>query len=143
MVAKLYFGGKSFDMAKVTGLGGVFLKCNDPQALAEWYQRHLGINFNGNIYTNFSFIDTDGKLVPGYNVFSFFKKQTSYFDPSNKPFMINFRVEGLYDLLEKLKSEGVEIVGDPVEEDYGKFGWILDLDGNKVELWEPADGSNI
>ena len=124
-------------MGKITGLGGVFIKANDPKALAEWYQQHLGINFNGNVYTDFPLTDEQGKVLPGSNVLSFFKVDTDYFDPSKKQTMINLRVEGLFELLDKLKAEGVTIVGDPMDEDYGKFGWILDLEGNKIELWEP------
>jgi D-3-phosphoglycerate dehydrogenase len=124
-------------MGKVTGLGGVFIKANDPKALAEWYQQHLGINFNGTSYTDFPLTDEQGTVFPGSNVLSFFKVDTDYFDPSKKQAMLNLRVEGLFELLDKLKAEGVTIVGDPMNEDYGKFGWILDLEGNKIELWEP------
>jgi predicted enzyme related to lactoylglutathione lyase len=128
---------KSIFMARITGLGGVFIKANDPNALADWYQRHLGIDFNGSVYTAFPFTDQDGKLIPGYNVLSFFKADSSYFAPSEKPAMLNLRVDSLLELLEKLKAEGVTIVGDPLDEEYGKFGWILDPEGNKIELWEP------
>ena len=124
-------------MGKITGLGGVFIKANDPKVLAEWYQQHLGINFNGNVYTDFPLTDEQGKVLPGSNVLSFFKVDTDYFDPSKKQTMLNLRVEGLFELLDKLKAEGVEIVGEPMDEDYGKFGWILDPEGNKIELWEP------
>ncbi len=124
-------------MGKITGFGGVFIKAADPQALAEWYEQHLGINFNGNVYTGFSFTDEEGKLIPGYNVLSFFKTDTDYFEPSEKQAMLNLRVSDLPALLEKLKGEGVTVVGDMMDEEYGKFGWILDPEGNKVELWEP------
>jgi predicted enzyme related to lactoylglutathione lyase len=125
-------------MAGITGLGGVFIKANDPKALADWYQQHLGINFNGNVYTDFGFLGADGKPTPGYNVLSFFKSDSPYFSPSDKGAMLNLRVEGLMELLQKLKAEGVTIVGDPLDEEYGKFGWILDPEGNKIELWEPG-----
>lgn len=124
-------------MGMITGLGGVFIKANDPQSLAAWYQQHLHINFNGNVYTDFPFTDAAGKVFPGYNVLSFFKSDADYFDPSNKQAMVNLRVSGLKELLDKLKSEGVTIVGDMMDEEYGKFGWILDPEGNKIELWEP------
>ena len=124
-------------MGKITGLGGVFIKAMDPQALATWYQQHLGIDFNGNIYVDFPFTDIEGNLTPGNNVLSFFKEDSPYFLPSTKKVMINLRVSELFVLLEQLKSEGVEIVGEPVDEEYGKFGWILDIEGNKIELWEP------
>ena len=124
-------------MGKITGLGGVFIKAIDPQVLADWYQEHLGIDFNGNTYVDFPFTDKDGKMAAGSNVLSFFKEDNAYFLPSKKPAMLNLRVEGLMSLLERLKISGVEIVGDPIDEEYGKFGWIMDPEGNKIELWEP------
>lgn len=127
-------------MGKVTGLGGVFIKANEPQALAAWYQQHLGIDFNGNIYVDFPFAGKENKLTAGYNVLSFFKEDSPYFHPSEKKAMINLRVSDLFGLLDQLKKEGVEIVGEPVDEQYGKFGWILDIEGNKIELWEPPAG---
>jgi predicted enzyme related to lactoylglutathione lyase len=125
-------------MAGITGLGGVFIKANDPKALADWYQQYLGINFNGNVYTDFSFTGPDGKVTPGSNVLSFFKADSPYFAPSEKPAMLNLRVNDLMEFLKQLKSKGVTVVGDPLDEEYGKFGWILDLEGNKIELWEPV-----
>jgi predicted enzyme related to lactoylglutathione lyase len=119
-------------MKRVIGLGGPFIKAKDPKALAAWYEKHLGLNFGGNVYTDFH--DTN---IPGYNVFSFFKEESSYFEPSTKEVMVNFRVHDLFALLEVLKAEGVTIVGEPMDEVYGKFGWILDPEGNKIELWEP------
>jgi predicted enzyme related to lactoylglutathione lyase len=136
MVAKLYLRTKNF-MGKITGLGGPFIKAKDPKALAAWYQEKLGINFNGQVYAELPFTDTDGKITAGNNLLSFFKSDSNYFAPSTSPIMINLRVEGLFDFLEELKSKGVESVGDPMDEEYGKFGWILDLEGNKIELWEP------
>ena len=121
-----------FFMQRVTGLGGPFIKANDPKMLAAWYEKHLGLNFNGTVYTDFQ--DT---TVPGYNVFSFFKKESDYVEPSTKEVMVNFRVHDLFALLEVLKSEGVTLVGGPMDEEYGKFGWILDPEGNKIELWQP------
>jgi predicted enzyme related to lactoylglutathione lyase len=125
------------DMNKVTGLGGVFLKVENPEKLAAWYEKHLGIYFQGKTYTSWPRSPKNGESMPGYNVFSFLKKDSDYFNPSNQGVMINLVVEDLFPLLEKLKEEGVEIIGDPVDEEYGKFGWILDPEGNKIELWEP------
>lgn len=119
-------------MQRVTGLGGPFMKARDPQALAAWYEKHLGIPFKGNVYADFH--DT---TIPGYNVFSFFKADGNYFEPSTKDVMVNFRVADLFALLEALKNEGVTIVGEPMDEAYGKFGWIMDPEGNKIELWQP------
>jgi len=124
-------------MQKVIGLGGPFIKANDPKALAAWYEKHLGIDFKGNTYTDWQFTDNEGKNLPGYNVFSFFKKDSGYFSPSSKEVMINFIVSDLFALLEDLKKEGVTITGKPMDEEYGKFGWIIDPEGNKIELWEP------
>ncbi len=120
-------------MERVIGLGGVFVKAKDPKLLAAWYEKHLGINFNGGVYTVFPL---EGK---GYNVLSFFGEDSKYLEPSNSPFMFNFRVADLFALLEVLKSEGVESVGEPLDEEYGKFAWILDIEGNKIELWQPPE----
>ncbi|MEI9911435.1 MAG: VOC family protein [Bacteroidota bacterium] len=124
-------------MKRITGLGGVFIKAKDPKGLAEWYQQHLGIGFNGNSYIDLPFSDETGKPSPGYNVLSFFKSDSAYFDPSEKQVMINLRVHDLFALLDQLKAEGIAILGDPVDEEYGKFGWIMDPEGNKIELWQP------
>lgn len=124
-------------MERVTGLGGPFIKANDPKLLAEWYEKHLGISFKGATYTDWQFTNADGSKKAGCNVFSFFKKDSNYFAPSEKQTMINFIVKDLFALLAILKDEGVTIVGDPMDEEYGKFGWILDPEGNKIELWEP------
>ena len=124
-------------MGKITGLGGVFIKAKDPKALADWYDQNLGIGFKGNSYIDMPFIDDAGNPSAGSNVFSIFPWDTSYFEPSVKHVMINLRVEDLEGLLEDLKKKGVEMAGDPLNEDYGKFAWIMDPEGNKIELWEP------
>jgi predicted enzyme related to lactoylglutathione lyase len=125
-------------MEKVTGIGGVFIKAKDVTFLAAWYQKHLGIEFGDNSYVDFKWLNKDLN-TPGHTVFSFFKEDTSYFSPSEKPFMINFRVKDLDVLLAELKKEGVEIVGEKEEYEYGNFGWIMDPEGNKIELWQPID----
>jgi len=135
-------------MQRATGIGGVFLKAKDPQALAAWYDKHLGLSFGENTYLSFECppeqeragVNENNPAVPGSTVFSFFRKDSNYFDPSSSPFMINFRVKDLLSLIEKLKEEGVEIIGEIQEEIYGKFGWIMDPEGNKIELWEPGEG---
>jgi predicted enzyme related to lactoylglutathione lyase len=132
---------KRMTMKKVTGLGGVFIKAMDPKGLAAWYQRHLGIGFNGNSYVDLPFTDEKGMVSPGYNVISFFSADNNYFNPSQKQAMINLRVSDLFSLLDQLRDEGVTIVGDPLDEEYGKFGWIIDPEGNKIELWEPPAGT--
>lgn len=124
-------------MERVIGLGGLFLKAKDPKTLIAWYEKHLGITFNGTTYTDWKFENADGSKRAGFNVFSVFKKDSGYFDPSEKDVMINFIVKDLFGLIEILKEEGVTIAGEPINEEYGKFGWVLDPEGNKIELWEP------
>ena len=124
-------------MERVIGLGGPFIKVNDPKALAAWYEKHLGISFNGSVYAVLPFVNEDGSKMTGYNLLSFFKTDSDYFAPSDKQVMVNFIVKDLFALLDVLKEEGITIVGEPMDEEYGKFGWILDPEGNKIELWEP------
>jgi predicted enzyme related to lactoylglutathione lyase len=126
-------------MERVTGIGGVFIKAQDPMKLATWYEKHLGIGFDGNTYFTFKWTDQNHHPEPGYTVFSFFKRDSKYFDPSGSTFMINFRVKGLVDLLNSLKEEGVTIIGEMSDTEYGKFAWIMDPEGNKIELFEPGD----
>jgi predicted enzyme related to lactoylglutathione lyase len=121
-------------MQKVTGIGGVFIKAKDPKALAAWYQQHLGIGFGNNSHVVFNWKDDSDS---GMTVFSFFKEENAYFDPSEKSYMINFRVKDLSALLEELKKENVWMEEKTQEYDYGKFAWIMDPEGNKIELWEP------
>lgn len=125
-------------MKRVTGIGGVFFKSDDPKKTYEWYGKHLGINCN-EYGTVFEWRDKEDKENIGSTSWSVFKKDSTYFDPSEKPFMFNYRVENLVDLLKILQEEGVTIVGEMQEFSYGKFGWILDPEGNKIELWEPID----
>ena len=121
---------------RVTGIGGVFFKSDDPTAFKEWYKKHLGFNID-NWGCTFWWKDKDGKDAS--TQWSSFTSKTDYFQPSKKDFMINYRVENLVELLSELRKEGVTIVGDIQEFEYGKFGWILNNDGNKIELWEPKD----
>lgn len=124
-------------MQRVIGLGGPFLQSRDPQALADWYEKHLGIPFKGKTYADWPFADGEGKPRAGFNLLSFFKTDSAYFHPSEKTCMLNLIVHDLYALLAVLAQEGVTIIDKPLEEDYGKFAWILDPEGNKIELWEP------
>lgn len=125
-------------MQKVTGVGGVFIKAKDPKKLTAWYQKHLGINFGNELYVDFKWDNKDAS-APGHTAFSFFKTDSTYFDPSISGFMINFRVDNLIELIALLKEEGIESVGEITEEDYGQFAWIMDPEGNKIELWQPVD----
>lgn len=120
-------------MKRVIGIGGIFFKAKDPKALAEWYEKHLGIDFGGKVYADFQFQEKE----KGWTAFSFFDENTNYFTPSEKEFMINLRVENLDELLKILRDEGVQVFDEREDGDYGKFGWILDPEGNKIELWEP------
>ncbi|WP_333599141.1 VOC family protein [Flavobacterium sp.] len=124
------------DLKRVTGLGGFFFKSEDPKAIRDWYATHLGIPVNDYGWT-FRWKDQDGNDAA--TQWSPFEANTKYFAPSEKPFMINYRVHDLEALLAALKEEGVTIVGEMESHSYGKFGWILDPEGNKIELWEPTD----
>ena len=125
-------------MKRVTGIGGVFITAKDPKALQSWYQRHLGINA-GPYGTSFRWRHYDAPDQEGATAWSVFDKKTTYLEPSMRDHMVNYRVADLPALLKVLAEEGVEQIGDMVEEDYGRFAWILDGEGNKVELWEPVD----
>ena len=123
---------------RVTGLGGFFFKTQDPDGIKDWYKTHLGIPTDQYGWT-FWWKDEQGNKCS--TQWSPFQENTQYFAPSEKQFMMNFRVENLVELLKVLKEEGVTIVGEMEEYDYGKFGWILDPEGNKIELWEPVDSA--
>lgn len=125
-------------MKRVTGIGGIFFKCENPELIKNWYAKHLGFN-NDNYGTSFEWVKNDDTGSKGYTVWSPFKNDTKYFDPSKKDFMINYRVENLNELVKTLKLENVTIVDEIEESEYGKFVHILDLEGNKIELWEAND----
>lgn len=122
-------------MKRVTGLGGVFFKSDDTTALREWYKRHLDIDENC-----FQWGPATAAAPDGMTVWSPFKADTTYFAPSPHPYMFNYRVADLVALIAVLREEGVTVVGEIQEFEYGKFGWILDPEGRKIELWEPVDG---
>lgn len=123
---------------RVTALGGIFVKCDNPEATRAWYNRHLG--FNTDDYgTSFEWRHADEPEKKGYSVWSTFSKDNKYFEPSVKEFMINLRVENLVWLLGELKNEGIVQIGEMQEYEYGKFAHIMDPDGNKIELWEAID----
>jgi catechol 2,3-dioxygenase-like lactoylglutathione lyase family enzyme len=121
---------------RVTGLGGVFFKADDPQKLYQWYEEHLGIK-GGDQGAMFQWRDKEDPNREGMTIWAIFPRKTSYFQPSDAPFMLNYRVDDLDAVLDALRSEGVTI--DPKREDheYGRFAWIMDPEGNRVELWEP------
>jgi len=125
-------------MKRVTGIGGVFFKCKDPNAVREWYKTHLGLDTN-EYGATFEWREENAPNKKGATQWSPFEETTPYFEPSKKEFMINYRVENLEELVAQLKKEGVTIVDEIETYDYGKFVHIVDLEGNKIELWEPSD----
>ncbi|HEY8918315.1 MAG TPA: VOC family protein [Chitinophaga sp.] len=128
-------------MKKVTGLGGVFFKCDDPKAMNEWYAKNLGLA-TSEYGTTFEWREADDPSKKGSTTWSAFPRDTRYFDPSAKPFMINYRVADLVALVAELKKENVTIVDEIVEYEYGKFVHVLDPEGNIIELWEPKDDTD-
>ena len=127
-----------FNMKKVTGLGGIFFKCENPKGMNEWYAKNLGMT-TSDFGTAFEWRHEDDPSKKGSTVWSTFPQDTKYFNPSDKPFMINYRVENLSALVEELKKEKVTIIDEIKVYDYGKFVHILDPEGNAIELWEPID----
>lgn len=125
-------------MKRVTGFGGVFFKCKDPEALKTWYKEHLGLE-TGPYGVSFEWRESADPNVKGTTQWSPFSEKTKYFEPSEKDFMMNYRVENLEALYEQLKAEGVHILDEIETFDYGKFLHIMDNEGNKIELWEPID----
>ncbi|MEX0323061.1 MAG: VOC family protein [Puniceicoccaceae bacterium] len=125
-------------MKKVTGIGGVFFKCKDPQAINQWYRKHLGFKVNeyGSLFQGREFDNPEKRTLLQWSPFD---GDTDYFGPTEKDFMFNYRVENLEWLIGELKKEGIEIVDKVHEFPYGKFAHIMDPEGNKIELWEPID----
>lgn len=121
---------------KVTGIGGIFFKCKDPNKMKEWYSKNLGLKTDeyGAMFLSRNIDEPDKKE---YLQWSAFSETTNYFEPSQKQFMINYRVENLELLVEELKKDGVQVVDTIETYDYGKFIHIMDPEGNKIELWEP------
>lgn len=125
-------------MKKVTGIGGIFFKCKDPSKMNDWYKNHLGLDTTEH-GASFEWYQDEENTKKGSTQWGPFSEKTEYFAPSSKDFMINYRVENLEALLEELKKEGVTVVDEIETYDYGKFVHILDIEGNKIELWEPKD----
>jgi len=122
-------------MKRVTGIGGIFFKSKSPEQLRDWYRKHLGIeseSWGASLYWR-----DDPRHSAAYTAWSPFAHDTKYFEPSHAPFMINYRVEDLDWLLTQLRAEGVDVDPRMEESEFGKFGWIMDPEGNRVELWEP------
>lgn len=124
-------------MERVTGIGGIFFKSSDPKALAAWYEKHLGVPVESWGGASFKFKDMEEPDRESYLVWTPFKNDTKYFEPSTAPFMINFRVRNLEAMLAQLREAGVTVDTRVEESEFGRFGWCLDPDGNRLELWEP------
>ena len=127
-------------MKRVTGIGGIFFNSPDPVSLRAWYKDHLGIDVQEWGGTAFQWVDAAGKPTAGTTVWSVGDATSSDFTPSTAPFMINYRVADLHALVKALRDEGCTVLDKIYESDYGKFAWVIDPDGNKVELWEPPAG---
>ena len=128
-------------MKKVTGIGGVFFKCNDPQGMNDWYAKNLGLP-TSEYGTTFEWRQADDPSKKGATAWCAFPNDTTSFDPSTKPFMINYRVENIVALVDELKSNNVTVVDEIAAYEYGKFVHVLDPEGNIIELWEPNDESS-
>lgn len=127
-------------MRRVTGIGGIFFNAKDPIALRAWYQRHLGIDVQAWGGTAFTWTDAAGNATKGTTVWSIGAADGAYFAPSQSTFMVNYRVEDLTALLQLLRAEGCAVLEKTDDSEYGKFGWVIDPEGNKVELWQPREG---
>jgi predicted enzyme related to lactoylglutathione lyase len=127
-------------MKRVTGIGGIFFTAKDPASLQAWYKTHLGIDVQDWGGTVFAWTDADGRPVAGTTVWSISRQKGDQFAPSSAPFMVNYRVEDLHALINVLKEEGCNVLEKVDESEYGKFAWVMDPEGNKVELWEPPPG---
>ena len=125
-------------MKRVTGIGGIFFKAKDPAALRTWYQKHLGIDVQDWGGTAFVWADAAGNATKGTTVWSIGDGEN--FAPSKAPFMVNYRVDDLTALLKALRDEGCNVLEKIDDSEYGKFGWVIDPEGNKVELWQPPAG---
>jgi predicted enzyme related to lactoylglutathione lyase len=127
-------------MKRVTGIGGVFFKSRDPKALGDWYRQHLGLNIEEWGGVAFRWTTPENPTGIGTTMWSPFKNDTAYFAPSTASFMINFRVDDLDALLSALRAEGCDVDVKVEVSEYGKFGWVMDPEGNRVELWQPPEG---
>jgi predicted enzyme related to lactoylglutathione lyase len=124
-------------MKRVTGVGGIFFYAKDPAALREWYRRHLGIDVQPWGGAAFDWADDEGKPVGGTTAWCISAADSGHFAPGSASFMVNYRVADLAALLQALRDEGCNVLDKTDDSEYGKFGWVIDPEGNKVELWEP------
>ena len=127
-------------MKRVTGIGGIFFNARDPVTLRAWYKAHLGIDVQAWGGAAFDWTDAEGKPTAGTTAWTINAASSNAFAPSTAPFMVNYRVADLLALVAALKNEGCNVLEKVDESEYGKFGWVIDPEGNKVELWEPPAG---
>jgi predicted enzyme related to lactoylglutathione lyase len=125
---------------RVTGIGGIFFKAKDARALQAWYKRHLGIDVQAWGGAAFDWVDSDGKPTGGTTAWLVCPEESDQFAPSEAAFMVNYRVEDVRALVAALKTEGCHVLDRIDESEYGKFAWVIDPEGNKVELWQPPAG---
>lgn len=128
-------------MKRVVGIGGIFFKANDPDALRAWYRRHLGMDIQDWGGMSFPWHTPEKPTPDGVTVWTIFPSSSTYFAPSTAPFMVNYRVEDLGAVIAALREEGCAVDEKTEESDFGKFGWVMDPEGNRIELWEPPAGS--
>ena len=126
-------------MRRVTGIGGIFFKAKNAPSLHAWYKRHLGIDVQVWGGAAFPWTDADGKPVAGTTAWCITPQESNQFAPSSAPFMVNYRVEDVLALVKALKEEGCNVLEKIDDSEYGKFGWVIDPEGNKVELWQPPE----
>jgi len=126
-------------MKKVTGIGGVFFKSKSPKDVMAWYRDHLGFDVSEWGGATFEWRDKDNPERVGQTLFTAFKEDTKKFEPATGSYMLNLHVADLPALLAQLRKDGVEIVGDMQDSEYGKFAWVMDPEGRKIELWQPPD----
>ncbi len=127
-------------MKRVTGIGGIFFKAKDAPALQAWYKKHLGVDVQGWGGTSFDWSDEEGKPTGGSTVWCIGSEGGDPYGPNKAPFMINYRVEDAFGLIALLKEEGCNVLDKTDDSEYGKFAWVIDPEGNKVELWQPPAG---
>lgn len=127
-------------MKRVVGIGGIFIKSRDPEALKAWYRTHLGMDIQDWGGMAFPWSTPEDPNPGGMTIWTVFEESSEYFNPSKAPFMVNYRVEDLDAVLGALRAEGCDVDEKTEESEFGKFGWVIDPDGNKVELWEPPSG---
>ncbi len=127
-------------MKRVTGIGGIFFHAKDPVALRAWYKRHLGIDVQAWGGAAFTWTDEAGNPSGGTTAWSIGAADNEHFAPGTSSFMVNYRVEDLAALLQVLSDEGCRVLEQTDDSEYGKFGWVIDPEGNKVELWQPPAG---